>query len=61
MGLIVYFGWLVHLGQVVVGVLKSLSADGFVELAQKSTPLWRVTDEGHKILEKGSPELQVSK
>lgn len=56
MGVVV--GWLTN-QQVVVGALKSLSADNYVELAQRSTPLWRVTDEGLDIIEKGSPEIQV--
>jgi len=45
--------------QAVVGALKSLSSDGFVEMVAEDHEGWKLTDEGEEYATKGSPEAIV--
>lgn len=45
--------------QNLIGVLKSLLVDGYVQEEIISTTLWSLTSEGQDIVMNGSPEYQV--
>jgi phenylalanyl-tRNA synthetase alpha chain len=45
--------------QTLVGLLKSLAADGLVELAPLSTTLLALTEEGESVVSQGSPEWRL--
>jgi phenylalanyl-tRNA synthetase alpha chain len=48
-----------HDHQMLIGVVKSLLVDQYVEGESLSTTYWTVTDEGREVANRGSPELQV--
>ena len=45
----------------VIGVIKSLSADGYVVTTDLSKAFWELTDQGLQVLQGGSQEYQVLK
>eukprot|EP00960_Hanusia_phi_P058205 763811-Hanusia_phi.AAC.9 len=45
--------------QALIGVLKSLLADGYVKMDAVDHEGWKLTDEGEACVTKGSPEAQV--